>query len=177
MAREVYKMKNQTGKSYSYVDGNTVRKVQPAVETDREKSLREEQREYALEMERKKRRRQMRMQREKMRNMDLFSVLFLSLAIFLTAYVCVGYLEAQSKLTSMSKQVADMERNIINIKQENKVAAEEIFTEVDLDYVYKRATGKLGMVHPNENQIITYESTDSDSVKQYGEIPGEKAHK
>ena len=53
------------------------------------------------------------------------------------------------------------------------MASEELYTEVDLDYVYKRATRKLGMVHPSEKQIITYEGTNSDTVKQYGEIPGE----
>lgn len=173
MGREVYRMKKQGSSTYSYVDGNTVRKAEPVIEIDREQLLREQQQQYALEIERKKRKRHMRMRREKMRGMDLFSVLFLSGAMILTAYSCVVYLEAQSQVTSMSKQLAQMEKNIINIKQENKVASEELYTEVDLDYVYKRATRKLGMVHPSEKQIITYEGTNSDTVKQYGEIPGE----
>lgn len=158
----------------TFVDGNTVRKLDVAVETEEElrrRRLLEEEREYELEIERKKKMRRIRMQRERFQKMDLFSVLFLTVAIAVTAYTCVGYLKVQSQVTSMSKKTASMEKEILELKEENKTIAENITSDIDLDYIYKVATKKLGMVHPSEDQVVTYKSTKSDAVKQYGDIP------
>lgn len=159
-----------------FVDGNTVRKLDVAVNTEedvRRRRLLEEEKEYQLEIERKKKMRQLRIKRERVQGMDLFSVLFLTIAIVVTAYTCVGFLKVQSQVTSLSKQTASMETELLNMKEENKTIAEDITADIDLDYIYKVATKKLGMVYPSEDQVVTYESTKSDAVKQYGDIPSE----
>ena len=176
------KRKNRTGRGYTssaqmYIEGNAVRKLDaiPYEEENRRRRILREEEEYQLEIERKKRMRQLRIRRERIQGMDLFSVLFLTIAIGVTAYTCVGYLKAQSEVTSMSKEIAKMESQILTMKEENRTASEDLEAELDLDYIYKVATKKLGMVHPNEKQVVIYESTKSDSVKQYGDIPEEES--
>lgn len=41
----------------------------------------------------------------------------------------------------------------------------------DLDYVYRVAVEELGMVYPNNNQIITFEKVEESYVRQYADIP------
>ena len=43
----------------------------------------------------------------------------------------------------------------------------------DLDYVYRVATKDLGMVYPTEEQVIRYNRTESEYVRQYEDIPEE----
>ena len=41
----------------------------------------------------------------------------------------------------------------------------------DLDYVYSIAVNELGMVYPNNNEVITFEAADDSYVRQYADIP------
>ena len=42
---------------------------------------------------------------------------------------------------------------------------------MDLDYIYNVATGELGMTRPREDQILYYQKTESEYVRQYESIP------
>lgn len=150
---------------YTYVDGNTVRKIAVEEEPVRLPS----QPKQKVETEEMRRRKTAKLQRIK--GMDAFSVLFLTAAIVVTMFVCVKYLEKQADITYMTSEIAKMESKIITMQEENRTAEEEITSAIDLEYIYKVATKKLGMVHPSKEQVITYKSTKSDSVKQYGDIP------
>lgn len=150
---------------YTYVDGNTVRKI--AVEEEPVRLPRQPK--PKVETEEMRRRKNAKLQRIK--GMDSFSVIFLTAAIIVTMFVCVKYLGRQADITYMTNKIASMESEIIAMQEENHTAEEEITSAIDLEYIYKVATKKLGMVHPSEDQIITYKSTKSDSVKQYGDIP------
>ena len=46
-----------------------------------------------------------------------------------------------------------------------------IATYVDLDHIKDVATNKLCMVYENKNQVITYEKTENEYVRQFDEIP------
>ena len=46
-----------------------------------------------------------------------------------------------------------------------------IATYVDLDHIYDVATNKLGMIYAKKNQVITYEKTESEYVRQFEDIP------
>ena len=150
-----------------YVDGNVVRKL----EAQELYELDQTQEEYELDLERRKRREKALRRREKVQNMDLFSLITLTIAIVVTATVLVRYLKVQSQVTAITKEIANLESQIITLKEENRIATESITSNIDLDYIYNKATKKLGMVHPDKEQVITYESTKGDSVKQYGDIP------
>ena len=150
-----------------FVDGNVVRKL----EAQEVYELEQPQEDYELELERRKRREKALRRRERVHNMDLFSLITLTIAIIVTASVLVRYLKVQSQVTAITKEIASIESEIILLKEENRIATESITSNINLDYIYKKATKKLGMVHPNKEQVVTYESTKDDSVKQYGDIP------
>ena len=54
---------------------------------------------------------------------------------------------------------------------ENRSLASKINTCTDLDYIYQVATEELGMVYPGEDQVIVYDRTESEYVRQYENIP------
>lgn len=150
---------------YAYInDGNTVRKV--IVEAE---PVREPERRKRVLTEEEKRRRQAK--RDRIRGMDIFSVLFLCGAIAIAGIACVKYLGAVESIGTLQKESAKLEKTIVAMKEENRIAEDEVTDVIDLEHIYKVATKKLGMVHPKKDQVITYKSTKSDSVRQYGEIP------
>lgn len=152
--------------SSEYIEGNTVRKLEEVPER-----IQPSKEEIDLEKERKSRMRRIQRKREKAKEMDLFSVAWLALAVGVTFFVCVKYLSVQSELTVTAKEITALENDILALKEENKTELDSITSDIDLDYIYKVATEKLGMVHPDKNQIVPYKSTKSDSVRQYGDIP------
>lgn len=104
-------------------------------------------------------------------SIDLFSIVVLTGAIILTLFTCVDYLKVQSSIVSMNKNIAKLESNLTKLEDENQASLAMINTALDLNYIYQVATSELGMVYPNDNQVITYESTLSDYVRQYEDIP------
>lgn len=151
-----------------YIDGNTVRKLETAPIPKRIQPSKEE---HELEKERKNRKRKIQKKREKAKELDLFSVAWLVLAVGITFIVCVKYLTVQSQLTITTKEITAIENEILALKEENRTELDSITSDIDLDYIYKVATKKFGMVHPNKDQVVPYKSTKSNSVRQYGDIP------
>lgn len=149
-----------------YVDGNTVRKleaaprIEPQVEND-----------YDLDEKRKERMRKIQRRREKAKQMDLFSIGWFIFAVGVTFCVCVFYLKLQSELTNTQKEVTAIENEILVLQEENKTETANLTANIDLDYIYKVATEKYGMVYPEKGQVVPYKSTKNNSVSQYGEIP------
>lgn len=155
------KMNAKNGRrQYQYVDGTAVRKLQP--EYDYEPERRRKQEPKRTPYRRKK---------QKTPNMDFGMAIGLTAAAAFTAFLCVHYLRVQADITTMSKQVATMESTIMTMKEDNDTALENITSSIDLEHIYKVATEDLGMVHAGKEQVIRYDSTKSDSVKQYGDIP------
>lgn len=146
---------------YYYIEGNAARQLQrvPSHEVEEEQRVKVQPRRITR-------------RRQKVNaGIDLFSMMVLTIAIAITLYTCVEYLSVQSGLSSMNKEITDLERQLAKLKDENKAAMSQINTSLDLNYIYQVATTELGMVYPNENQVITYESSLSDYVRQYEEIP------
>ena len=166
-----------------YIDGNTIRKRQmevqgcnharlntayqpirkerPAAVPDRKREAREDKK------------RQKAAQTWAAQRWDLSSLLVIIGALAVTFFMCISYLEAQETITAMSKKVASLESEIMTLKNENDAAYNRIDSSVDLQYVYDVAVNELGMVHAKDNQVVSYNSRMSNSVRQYGEIPTE----
>lgn len=104
---------------------------------------------------------------------NIQSLLFVAGAAAIAFFMCISYLQAKESITAMSKQVANLESEILTLKNENDAAYNRIDSLVDLQHVYDVAVNELGMVHANDNQVISYNSKKSNSVRQYGEIPAE----
>lgn len=143
-----------------YVNGSTVRKLETIPDYEQERQRRPERQIQSRPVK-----------QPKPIAIDLFSFFMLTIAIVATVAVCIEYLQVQHELTTLSKDISSIEKEVLNLKNENDAAYAKIITSVDMAYVYGIATGKLGMVHANNNQVISYESIKSDFVKQYGELP------
>ena len=147
----------------SYVYGNVVRKERPQ---QRVPSERIQHLEHQANVSRRVRRNQ-----EKALHMDLPYVFCLTIAAICALYICVNYLHVQSSITSRIHNIETLEQSIETMRSENNALETRINTYVDLDHVYKVATEDLGMVYANKNQVLLYNKTESEYVRQYEDIP------
>lgn len=146
----------------AYVQGNTVRRLEPERVPVRRSP--EEERRPAVNH-------RVRRNREKALQMDLPYVIMLTIAAVCTLCLCVNYLHLQSSITARIHNIEKLESELETLKTENDALQTNINTSVDLDHVYKVATEELGMVYANKNQILQYEKTESEYVRQNEDIP------
>ncbi len=149
------------GDRTSYIEGNTVRKLNAVPDIRRE----EEQYEAPA------RRKQTHRQPKSLQGISFGSLMILSLAIAATLYVCVEYLRLQSDVTQMDKKIVTMSQAVETMTNKNDAAYEELDASVDLEKIYRIAVEELGMVYPNNNTVIAYKSAGRDYVRQYQDIP------
>lgn len=153
--------KIRTYSTKAYIDGNTVRKLQPAKHSDtRERQKQKKKVSYRV-----------RRNQEKALQMNMPYVLMLTVALVCTLYLCINYLQVQSTMTARVHNIEAIEKELEFLKSENDAAETRINTSLDLDYVYRVATEELGMVYPNKNQVILYNKTESEYVRQNEDIP------
>lgn len=153
----------------TYTDGNTVRKVKQAGKGQsgsREAAQRKKQAEDHL-----RRSHIVRRNREKALQMDAPYVMALTLAAIITLAICMQYLALRSSITSRLGNIEKLEREVEALRAENDALETSINTYVDLDYIYDVATKELGMVYANKDQILLYDKTESEYVRQYEDIP------
>lgn len=153
--------KRQYVSASTYVDGNTVRKVQRTVEIRPERDAREEYRQ----------KRAVRRNQDKALYMNGPYVFALTVAALVTLVLCMNYLRKQSSITTRINRIEKLELQLESLKNENDALQTRIDTYVDLDHVYKVATEELGMVYANKNQIFLYDKTESEYVRQNEDIP------
>lgn len=131
----------------TYISGNTVRKTAPDKRAERQ--LRRVKRNQA-----------------KVRYMNFGYVVFLSIAIFVTALTLLGYVRMRSELTMSIKRVATLESQYNNIKLTNDENLARINGTVNLENIKKIAIDELGMTYAKEGQVIVIDSEGSDYVRQ-----------
>lgn len=145
-----------------YVDGSTARKINRTVQEVRpEQSTREEYRRIHM----------MRRNRERALYMDGPYVFALTIAAIATLFLCMNYLRIQSSITTRIDHIEELELRLEHLKSENDALETRIDTYVDLDHIYQVATEELGMVYANKDQILLYNKTESEYVRQYEDIP------
>ena len=139
-----------------YVYDNTAKKLRPAeLESVRPK---------------KKVSNNVRRNRERAGHMNPAYILFLTMAMAVTGYFCLQYLQIQADITNDIKKVAVLESRLNTLRAENDDTENRIKGSVDLEDIKKRAMNDLGMQYASESQIIRYESDDTDYVRQYVSI-------
>lgn len=146
-----------------YIYDNTARVLEPVEQPS-------ERREWQQEPEKHVRPRTRR-RRHPLQGLDLFSFLVLTAAMGLTLYTCIDYLWVQSQITTTKNEIVSLENQIMDLQNENVAAEESIDSSLNLEEIYKTATKELGMVEATKGQVFTYDSTKSDMVKQYADIP------
>ena len=145
----------------SYVNGNTVRKLNVAPD------IRREEERYVAP----RRRGQEDKQPKVFSGINFASLVVLTIAIIATVSVCVDYLMLQNQVSQMDKNIIRLEKEIKVLTDENDANYEAIDTALNLDYIYQVAVEELGMVYPNKNEVITYKSSSTNYVRQYEDIP------
>lgn len=140
----------------TYVEGNTVRKIDPVRE---------------LQQPVRKTNQAVRRNREKARYMNLPYVLFLTTALVITGIMLIGYLQVQSSLTVSVKRVATLESQLNDMRLSNDEQLERINTSIDMEAVKRIAVEELGMTYAKEGQVVTVSGEGSDYVRQLVEMP------
>lgn len=147
----------------AYIYGNTVRKAYA--------EPRRHEREAVPEQPKKKEvSEQVRKNRKQALHMTTAYTVFLAVAAIATLAVCAWYLQLRFEGTSHAANIAAMEQQLADLKEENTTRENSILDSVNLEVVRERALG-LGMVHVNSDQIVTYQNPSGDYIKQYEEIP------
>lgn len=143
----------------AYIQGNTVRKLAPE-QAPKRAPKKQSRVDYTV-----------RRNQEKALQVDLPYLVALVIAACCALYLCVSYLQIQSSITARIDKIETLEQKLEAKKSENDALETRINTYVDLDYVYKVATEELGMVYANKNQVLLYNKTESEYVRQYEDIP------
>jgi cell division protein FtsL len=93
-------------------------------------------------------------------------------AIVITMFVlCVQYLDTQSEVQGNQTAVQELQSQLNDLKTTNDETELKINTDIDYELIYDTAVNELGMIYPDRDQVITYDSTISEYVKQYKDIP------
>lgn len=107
-----------------------------------------------------------RKNREKARYMSLGYVVFLIAALVVAGAVLIGYIRLQADITTLSEAITKQEKKINSLQIENEEAWSRIERNVDLEEIKRVAIQELGMVYPEEGQIVTYENVGMDYARK-----------
>ena len=141
----------------TYVDGNTVRKLNVVEEIQKP-------------IERKPVNHTVRKNREKALYMNLGYVLFLVAALVVAAMILIGYIRVQSDIILSVKNIAAMESELNDLKLTNDENYARAASSVDLEEIRRVAIGELGMRYAKEGQIINVSGEGNDYVRQLADI-------
>jgi len=77
-------------------------------------------------------------------------------------------------LKKNEQAVTALQSQLQTVQEQNNSLKESLNKTIDLDEIYQIATGRLGMVYAGEDQVIYYDSSNNDYIRQYESIPGGK---
>lgn len=158
---------------YTYIEGNTVRRMDAMPDNWEQEQERRRQREQREVQERQRRRRQRaiaRRNQDRALIMNRSYVAFLTFAAILTCITAGFYIKLQSDVTIHLESIAALENSVNELRCENDATEKRLATSVKLSDVRSQALA-LGMTYPTEDQIVYYEIDGADFMSQYGEIP------
>lgn len=163
-----------------YVEGNTVRRLQelpnreyyPPAPVKRQRPAKERQ-EVAVRRERSVSAATQK-NREKAKSMNRGFVVFLAAVSVAILFCCINYIQLKSQITASMKNVAALESDLSQLKEDNDAYYSQVTSNVDLSEIKKIAIGRLGMKYPTEEQTMTYTTVASSYVRQYQDVPDSK---
>lgn len=150
----------------NYIDGSAVRKYEAAPEYRPDRRDREKE-----EREKKSKELVARNKARARKKVGIKSLIVVTFAALASLYLCVSYVMVYSDIEATGEEIASLERQIEKLSASNEIDYAEVDSSLDLDYVYKVATKKLGMVPASKNQVYKYDNKKSDRVIQYNNIP------
>lgn len=146
-----------------YIEGNTARKLSTAPQRVNRPERREQKERQVNE--------RVRRNTNRAKAFDLkYTLALVTATVFLFAS-CISMLSLQADITEQKRQIAILESNLNEMTDTNNETSKRLESSVDLTKVYDVATKELGMVYPKTGQVISYEATNPDYVKQYKDVP------
>lgn len=88
-------------------------------------------------------------------------------ALFLSAY---RFVDTKSKISELTENISKAKTELSTIQSRNEYISSALDTNLDRNYIYNVAVGRLGMVYPDKNETIKYQPADSGYVRQYRNI-------
>ena len=154
---------NERDRDMYYVEGNAVRKLSAVPE-----------REVRPEQE-KERKVNEKIQRnvKKAKAFDLQYTLMLVGATVFLFVSCISMLTLKANITEQRREIAMLESNLNALTDSNNETSKRLQSSVDLTKIYEVATRDLGMIYPDNGQVVSYEASNPDYVKQFKDIPTE----
>lgn len=144
----------------SYIHDNTVRKLNVVPDKQHE-----------FQIDPKRLSNQTRKNRDKALSMNAGYVFFLAIAVCITLITCIKYLELQAGISNRITHIAELESQLLDLKSDNDEAYGRITSSIDLENIKKIAMEQYGMIYATKNQVVLYDSKESDYVRQYEDIP------
>lgn len=160
--RTAYRKQNNS--YHEYIEGNAVRK-EKIVELPQHS-----ERTY-VDNQRVSTPRSVYRNREKALHMSASYVIVLAVCSILMFAVCAKYLSLRDEVTMKTENIADIEMKIEALKARNDSLDYTINSFMDIENISKIAKEELGMIQAGKDQISFYNSSESEYMKQYKDIP------
>jgi cell division protein FtsL len=96
---------------------------------------------------------------------------FLGIAVAATLAACCSMLSMQAKVTNQSDRITRLQAELESLEDDNNAYETRINNSVDLETIRDVAINQLGMVYPVDGQVLYYDLTESDYVRQYQDVP------
>ena len=137
-----------------------------------ETPVREPRHQDKEEVRRQTKERQASENRRKASRFGAIYTFFVVSAVAVTLFTCTKYISQINTQSEQNKEIARLQEQLNEMKEANDQKELDIDTSVDFNYIYRVATEELGMIHASADQVISYESGESEYVIQYSNIPG-----
>ena len=169
-----------------YVEGNTARRLaevpdrrnqsygQNAGQVRRRPRTNTKTREQREALERRQVSKEAIRNREKAMGMSRGFVVFLAAVSVAVLFFSTHYIQLKSEITARLREVAALESELSQLKEDNDAYYSQVTSNVDLTSIKKVAIGRLGMKYPSDDQTVTYETSRSSYVRQYQDVPDSK---
>ena len=158
-SRAEYRRNSRNVSKVPYEYGSAVRQLNIAEPLKTPDESQQTQKEINREI-RRQRQKQIR-RNNKINLMYTVAVASVAAVVF---FICYQYLNVQAAAKTNSDMIAALKEN-------NDVLESDINASIDYDAIYDTAVNELGMVYPEKKQVITYDSKESEYVKQYKDVP------
>ena len=104
--------------------------------------------------------------------MSFRRVLFMILLVAAVTVALIFYLKLQTDVTNTSREIADLEQELTEMKSQNDAAYNEINDSISLEEIREKAINELGMKSADRDQVVIYSGEEKDSVNQVGDPDG-----
>ena len=165
MAKNSRHRQYKSAKRATYISGSAARQLAPKPEEDVRR-----RREKTQEERRQQRRRlEIRRRENKMNLIYLFAMAIIAAGI---VAICYQLVSLQSEYKTNQTKLENLKEEYQELKSDNDDMEVNLDASIDYDEIYNTAVNELGMVYPDSSQVILYDSSESEYVKQYKDVPG-----